>query len=84
MSALQRRLGVKVDGKYGPITQAALRKYAPGALSKNTFVVPAGADRGPSSIGVVRFDLKKLAVAGFGIAAAGLFALASRSGRRYA
>jgi lysozyme family protein len=82
MSALQRRLGVTVDGKYGPITQAALRKYAPAALAKNAFVVPSAA--GVSSIGVLRFDLKKLAVAGFGVAAAGLFALATRSGRRYA
>jgi hypothetical protein len=52
--------------------------------NKGAFVVPAGADRGPSSIGTVRFDLRKLAIAGLGIAAAGLFALASRSGRRYA
>jgi lysozyme family protein len=84
ISALQRRLGVTVDGKLGPVTLAAIRQYAPGALSKNTFVVPAGMDKGPSSIGTLRFDLKKLAVAGFGIAAAGLFALATRSGRRYA
>jgi peptidoglycan hydrolase-like protein with peptidoglycan-binding domain len=85
ISALQRRLGVTVDGKLGPITEAALRKSGAAVLSATgAFVVPPGMDRGPSSIGTVRFDLKKLAIAGLGIAAAGLFAMATRSGRRYA
>lgn len=83
ISALQRRLGANpIDGKMGPITLAAIRKYAPGALAKPAFVVPYAGNG--SSVGVLRFDLKKLAVAGFGIAAAGLFAFATRSGRRYA
>lgn len=82
ISALQKRLGVTVDGKLGPVTLAAIRKYAPGALSKGTFVV---AQPGLSpSIGTLRFDLRKLAIAGMGIAAAALFAVATRSGRRYA
>ena len=85
ISALQRRLGVTVDGKLGPITEAAIRKSGAAVLSGHgAFVVPPGADRGPSSIGTVRFDLKKLAVADFGIATTELFAMATRNGRRYA
>lgn len=83
ISALQRRLGADpIDGKIGPITIAAIRKYAPAALAKDAFVVPYGSS--VSSVGTLRFDLKKLAVAGFGIAAAALFAFATRSGKRYA